>query len=739
MLYSCNPTKHVQPGEIFLQKVSIKKHNRKIPKDDLVKIIKQKPNKKILNLFRFHLGIYNISNKKNATSFKDFGEPPVIYDSLLTSKTVSQLGIYLKNHGYFNNEVSYTSKPNKNKIKVNYILKPGKPHTFNEVNYEIEDLKIKTIVLLHHFKSQIRPGNNFNIDVLDDERKRIVKTVKNYGYYYFTKDYIKFKVDSTIGNNQVNVTVKIPNNDNKSYAVDFNTYNIGDINVFISKNLRDSLPNDTITYKGVNILYNNQLKITPKTLTHSIGLKKGSIYQLENHQSTYKHLTELRLFRSVNIGFEKGDSNELNTFIYLNPSSSKSFAIEPTITHSGGNLGLKGSVVYQNKNTFRGGENLTLKINGGVEAQQLINSNETETNNNIAGLFNTIEFGPELNLEIPRFLIPFLKMEQFSRRMNPKTSINSLLNHQNRPEYRRNLFQTNFGYFWRSHKYLRHFVNPIEVSLIKLNSTPEFQKVIDEEDNPFIKNSYSDHFINGSSYLLIYNNQKFNKRTDFTYFKFKVEFAGNLPTLYNNIFDKPYDNPDTKSYNIFGIRYSQYIKADVDLRFYKQNKPTTFVQRINIGIGKPYGNLNVLPFEKTYFGGGANGIRAWQARSLGPGSLPDSLGNGSVNQIGELKIEGNLEYRFDIYSFFKGAAFVDAGNIWILSPDENRPNAEINFDRFWDDVAIGVGLGLRLDFNFFLIRFDLAAKLKDPALANPRKFDLQWKSPTLNLGIGYPF
>jgi len=223
------------------------------------------------------------------------------------------------------------------------------------------------------------------------------------------------------------------------------------------------------------------------------------------------------------------------------------------------------------------------------------------------------------------------------------------------------------------------------------------------------------------------------------YLKTNLEFAGNIQSAYYRMSNKPYDNIETNSYNIMGIRYSQFVKVDVDFRLYGQTRYSSFVKRINIGIGKPYGNLDVLPFEKSYYSGGANGIRAWQARSLGPGSLSDSLTKNSLNQIGELKIEANLEYRFDITSLFEGAAFVDAGNIWILSPDENRPNAEIKADKFWNDIAIGVGVGLRLDFNFFLIRFDLAAKLKDPSTSTPRKFDLIWDDSTINLGIGYPF
>jgi outer membrane protein assembly factor BamA len=753
-LVGCNPTKHLKPNELFLQKVSIKKDNRKIDKEELSSIIKQKPNKKILNTFRYHLGIYNLVNKKNANIFKDAGEPPVIYDSLLTNKTVKQLHLYLNNKGYYDNEVTYKTKIKKNKVKwIKYNIKAGTPYRIRGIKYNVEDKDMETYVLLNHFKTLIKAGNIFDIDLLDDERDRIKKMLKNKGYYYFTKDYIKFKVDSTIGNKEIDIAIHVlnekvidSNNEDSLISINHSKHQINDVQVYLSNDFKNiaKIIFDTIKYKDVTIfldtnLHNGELKYKPKMLNHSLGLKKGNLYQLNHHQNTYKHLSELRLFKSINIGFEPVLGNKLNANIFLSPLLTKSFSIETTVTNSGGNLGLNGSLIYQNKNLFKGGEHLTIKLKGGLEIQQLINDNENQKEINFLGLpFNTVEFGPEVNLEFPRFFLPF-SLEKFSRRMNPKTNINLLLNFEDRPEYVRNLTQFSFGYFWNESKYKKHIINPFNISLIKINTTNSFQEEINNEDNPFILNSYTDHFISSTNYSFVYNNQRINKITDFKFLKFNLEFAGNVLYYTSKYTNKPFDNPDNNSYDLFGIRYSQFVKTDVDLRFYNQTKSTSFVKRINIGVGKPYGNLDVLPFEKSYYGGGANGIRAWQARTLGPGSLIDSLAENSSNQIGELKIEGNLEYRFNITKLFEAATFIDAGNIWTLSPDEKRPNSEIKLDKFWKDIAIGVGIGLRLDFNFFLIRFDLAAKLKDPSQSDPEKIDLNWRQPTLNLGIGYPF
>jgi len=744
-IVGCNPTKHIKPNELFLKKNTIKIDTRKIDKDDLENIVKQKANRKILHAFRYHLGVYNFFNKKNTTDFKNIGEPPVIYDSLLTDRTLKQLKLFVDNHGYFESEVTYKTHIKNNKIKVEYDIKAGEPYTIKTINYILEDDNLKQLAVNILFKSLIKKGQPFNVDVFDDERERIKKAMKNVGYYYFTKDYVKFKIDSTIGNRELAVSLYINNqivNDRENdtiYEKPHSKYYINNIDLYLSKDFKDKnlFSFDTISFKNILLHYDGKLKYRPRMLNHGISLNKKGLYLLNDQQNTYKYLSELNLFKNINISFEDVGNNQLDAKIFLTPSLIKSFSIEGIGTNSGGNLGIEGNLIYNNKNLFKGGEHFTIKLNGGLEAQQLINENQEDIK--FLGLpFNTLEFGPEVNLEFPRFLLPF-NIENFSRKANPKTNLNFLLNFQTRPEYSRNLAQATFGYFWNETGFKKHTINPINISVINLNPTPEFQERIDNEDNPFILSSFQDHFINSTTYSFIYNSQTVNKIRDFTFFKFNIEFAGNIQSAYNKITNKPYDNPETESYNIFNIRYAQFIKTDFDLRFYGQTKTTSFVKRINLGVGKPYGNLNALPFEKSYYGGGANDIRAWQARSLGPGSMPDSLSESSLTQIGELKIEGNLEYRFDITKLFEGAAFIDAGNIWILSEDSDRPNAEIKPSRFWQDMAIGVGVGLRLDFNFFLIRFDLAAKLKDPSTNNPEKIDLIWNKPTLNLGIGYPF
>src|SRR5690606_33230337 len=424
-----------------------------------------------------------------------------------------------------------------------------------------------------------------------------------------------------------------------------------------------------VSYKKIIISHEEKLVYRPKMINHSLSLKPQQEYALEDQQLTYKYLTELGLFRTVNIQFDNTDEKlgdtlkSLDVNIYLTPQKLASMSVEATGTNSGGNLGMKGGIVYLNKNLFRGGERLTIRMNGGLEAQQLINQSADQVE--FLGLpFNTLEVGPEINLEIPRFILPFVNTETFARSLNPKTTFNYLMNYQNRPEYTRNLTQFYFGYFWNQSNFVKHYINPINVSLIKIALTDDFKERIFTENNPFIVNSFTDHFINSSSYTLVYSNYTFKKTRDFQYFRGNIEAAGNAHTLYDRVAGT--EKNENGAYEIFDIQYAQFVKFDLDYRYYNQSPAGNLVSRIAFGIGKPYGNLNVMPFEKSYFGGGANGIRAWQARTLGPGSLPDSLiSTQFVNQIGEIKIEGNVEYRFDITKLFEGAVFVDAGNIWI--------------------------------------------------------------------------
>ncbi|MFC2176196.1 BamA/TamA family outer membrane protein [Bacteroidota bacterium] len=353
--------------------------------------------------------------------------------------------------------------------------------------------------------------------------------------------------------------------------------------------------------------------------------------------------------------------------------------------------------------------------------------------------FNTLEVNPEVSIVFPRFLLPF-KPHRIVRYGDPKSIISVSYHYQQRPDYIRSIFTTKFGYQWMQSQYARHFLNPLEVNFVNIyNQSQQFSERINNLQDKLLKNTFSPHLTTTTNYTYIFSNQRVNKKRNFSYFKARLESSGNI---LRGIMAAAGAQKDTNnSYRILNVPFSQYLKYEVDYRKYWQVNPhSQLVFRVNHGLAYPLLNLGVVPFESSFFAGGSNGIRAWNARSLGPGALADSLN--LFDQFGDIKIEFNLEYRFDIYRWFKGALFADAGNVWLIKADPNRPGAEFKFKNFYKELALGAGIGIRLDFSFFIIRFDAAFPIHDPGRPENDRWAVKYfsgKDINFNLGIGYPF
>ncbi|GAB4256565.1 MAG: BamA/TamA family outer membrane protein [Vicingaceae bacterium] len=731
------------PNEKLVNKVKVKIDHPKLDKEEISSIVKQKPNRRLLGLFRFNLWVFNLYKIENDSKIKrSIGEPPVVYDSLLTQKTVKQMSVYLNEHGFFKNKVSYKVIERKNKkINIEYDIKSGTPYTIRNIKKSISDPKINTLLSFDD-NSLIKPGTRFDVKTLEKERDRIVKNMKNEGLYNFNKEYISFKADSSLKSNQIDleliITNPISNTLDSNYSTYHKTYYFKNIYVHLLPKKGEAT--DTTLYNGIYFIHKGKLKIRPKVIAHTIFLKPENLYLLNDQENTYKHLAGLGIFKFVNITYEDvstTNENLLDCHINLSFSSFKSLTTELEGTNNGGNIGVGGNLIYQNKNIFKGAEHFSFKTQGSFSVQQSIAGNNN-TYRIIEGLpFNAMSFGPEMAIDFPKFLLP-VSIERFSKRANPRSEFNAAFNYQVRPDYIRTLNRISFGYNWMESKTKKHIFYPIDISSIKLDPKESFQEILDNISDPFILNSYNNHFISAAKYSFIFNNQEVGKFKNFSYFNGNIELAGNLLNAYDKFSNQPIDET-TKAYTIFGIRYAQYVKSDIDFRQYFVTPHTAFVTRFYTGIGVPYGNLPALPFEKSFFAGGANGIRAWRARTLGPGSLADSLIISTVDQIGEFQLETNLEYRFDITRIIEGALFTDIGNIWLLYNDDNKPNAEFRPSRIWRDIAIGIGVGIRFDFSFFLIRFDAGTPLKDPSSIHPEKINFYLPSTILNIGIGYPF
>ncbi len=421
----------------------------------------------------------------------------------------------------------------------------------------------------------------------------------------------------------------------------------------------------------------------------------------------------------------------LDAWIQLTPFNLQSYTIELEGTNSSGDFGFGGNIAYQHRNFFGGAEIFDFRIKGSIETL-----GETHGRS----FRNTYEYGAEAGLQIPRFMLP-IRSVSFVRRYNPRTNITMAYNYQLRPDYTRTIANTGFGYTWRGSEFTTHIINPVEVNLVRLPyATPEFLEIIRRYN---LEASFRDHMVSETNYSFIFNNQDIRRPSDFVFFRYNAEIAGNILAAYSSIADRPREDG---YYRVFGTGFAQYFKTDADLRFYNVlADENTLVYRFFAGAGLPYGNSTALPFEKKYFSGGANSIRAWQVRSLGPGSFHEPADRSFPNRTADIKLEANIEYRFGLFWLLEGALFLDAGNIWAIDDNDGREGAVFSFDRFYNEIAVGTGMGLRFDFSFFIFRLDMGVKLRDPARPDGRRWipvnrTLNFKDDiAFNIGIGYPF
>nr|MBA3971764.1 BamA/TamA family outer membrane protein [Bacteroidota bacterium] len=639
------------------------------------------------------------------------------------------------------------------------------PYTIERVEYKIPDELLQYYVIADTSNCLLRPGKNYDVDIMQQERERITTELNNNGYYLFTKDYIYYEVDSTVSHHKVNITLGI-----KNFAYKYSDFSdsiverthqrfyINNIYIqpdFVSKKL-DYAKKDTLLLEDCYILHTEKLKFKTRVLLNSVFIHKGELYQQKNVDNTYKRFSELKSFKTINIFFVRSSGDYLDCFIQLSPIPKQSFTLETEGTNTGnGNLGISGSIVYQNRNLFKGAEVLELRLKGGIEAQRTGNANSA--NISPTAQFNTIEIGPEANVYIPRFLIPF--QVKSSRRSNPKTIFTSSFNYQRNTNYTRYITNLSFSYTWKETEKKRHTFSPLVINFVKVQLQTNF---LDNIRDLYLLNSFTDHMATSTRYTFIYNEQSIKKEENFAFFKINLESSGNILRGFyntvNSVHPEFFPKDDLGRYTSLDIVYSQYLRTDADFRYYLNlNEINKVVFRIAAGIGKPLLNFPSLPFERSFYSGGANGIRAWQARTLGPGSYNDGE-DVSFGQIGDGQLEGNIEYRFKLFKMLKGALFIDAGNTWLQRKDPGRPGGDFQLDRFHQEIAIGTGIGMRADFGFFIIRFDVGLKVRDPKFAEDKRwviqnlFDAEWKRVyrldnsnrkynfvTFNLGIGYPF
>lgn len=749
-LAGCKTTRYVPEGKYLLNDIDYQIDNKQINKDELSSYVRQEENLKILGFFKFHLWLYNISKKNNEKSwFKEIGEPPVIYDEMLKNKSVEQMRQYLYNKGYYNANVSDNVVFRKKRAFVTYNVEANNPYLIREISFSIKDTSILNIINEGQEETLIHQGDIFDVDVCDLERTRITKLLNDNGYFRFVADYIYFNIDSSLMSNQVDLEMVVSNPVDASNPTDegvhkrfyIDNYSVSVVGPQKStgtidfQNLKDSLRHDSIFYR-----FDKKIPIKAQTIAKTLEVVPGQLYSRDNEERTYNNLYSIRQFKYVNIQFKEMEQyrdsliGKLTGDIYLPMQIKQNYSVDGEVTHTSGYLGVALNLNYQHRNLFHGGEIFDFRIKGATERQTLN--------------FVMNELSSEAKLSFPGLIIPGNERRLRLYSM-PFTTISAAYTFEERVNYTRTILNARFGYQWRSSEKLSHSLSLFDINSIDIYRIDK--EWFDQLKYLYIKSSFTPHIISATSYSLVYNDQGSTKKPAYKYFRFNVELAGNALWLLSSATGRPTYNSNEASpefnstyYKLFNIRFAQYFKSDFEFRYgYRFDKYNLIATRGFFGAAYPYGNYPVTPLERVYYAGGANGIRAWPVRRLGPGSniSSDSL---KIDQSGDIKLEANLEYRFKFFWMLEGALFVDAGNVWAINRDDNRDGAVFQFNRFYKEIAVGSGVGLRLVTNYFILRTDVGIKLRDPSLPEgarwiPGNRLYQWSDLNFNIAIGYPF
>ncbi len=757
-LASCSQTRFVPEQEYLLNKVNLEIDDPEIKKEEAKSFLRQKENYKILGFVKFYLILYNLSSKKKTDDWlKRIGEAPQLYDEVMTERSIEQLQQYMDNKGFYRAQISSKVKfdEKKQKAELKFNVKTGDQYTIKKVTYHFVTPELKEIFYNDSLSYSMRQGDAFDFYVLEKQQKKIVELYRNNGYFYFSKNQVRGIADTTLYEKQVVLDMYIGESRTsqldstkilKPYYLNNFYYLIMPGNTPVTATRENLEPfSDTLQWDNSYLYLTKQIKYPPNLFNRTNQMRSGDLFQNKEVENTFNGFNRLRQFRFVDIQFSETyaeqDSNLLDCSIRLAPLNKQSTSFDIEGTNTSGNLGVAGNIYYQHRNLFKGAEVFQLRLKGATERMRRQIDGKTQN-------FNTKELGVETNLIIPKLLGPGKYIKSFEKNL-PKTVINVGYNYQRRPEYTRTISNLKFGYDWKTTQDVRHVWNILDLNLVRLYEFDE--DFINSIKDLYIKSSFTDHFIFAMNYSFIYNNQRINSSKNYTYARLNVESAGNALWLLSELSGRSKSqvvdtitNETRYYYKIFDTQFAQYIKSDIEVRrAIRLDKYNSLVGRGFAGVGVPYGNSTVLPFEKQYFSGGANGIRAWQVRSLGPGTYKAPAGS-YPNQSADIKLEANLEYRFSLLGAMEGALFLDAGNIWSINKNDNREGALFKLNSFYKQFAIGTGTGLRYDLNYFILRVDVGMKLRDPSNEVGHKWiigdrKLSGDDFVLSFAIGYPF
>lgn len=760
---SCSNTKFLKEGqmlytgaEINIESDTLPKKEKSELKDALKENLTPKPNSSFLGL-RPKLYAYNATKEpKKEKGLRywlkyKFGEEPVLLGDVDREFNKDIIENYSENKGYFNARARYDTVSKNKKAKVIYTLNPGARYLISNVNFPQDSTLVNSEIQNLKEKTLLKPGNPFDLDVIKAERQRIDDGLKEKGFYYFNPDNIIVQADSTVTNKpKVELIVKLKDNTPKLATEQFT---IDKVVVFPNYNLRDvkrgkyRIPMSADSLSGYEYgdiyVVDPEKKFKPKIFDRALYFNKGDIYNRKDHNLSLNRLISLGVFKFVKNEFVVSDSlnHKFDAYYVLTPRELQSLRLEALArTNSANYAGSEVNLNWTQRNFFRGAEQFKASVYGAFDVQ-IGGPSDAE---------NIFRAGANAQLSIPRIVAPFRFSS--SSAFVPRTNIQLGYEFQNRTTlYTLNTFNASFGYQWKENVRKEHELKLIDISLINpANVTPKFEELA--MNNPYLRRIAEQQLIFGPTYSYTYSTTMLPKKNTF-YYKGMLDLAGNIAGLISGGNAK-----EGNQKSIFGVPFSQYAKIENDFRFYhKLTEKTSFATRLIAGVAIPYGNSKHIPFSRQFFVGGSNSIRAFRARTLGPGSYDPRDGNNTraaFDQAGDVKLELNAEYRANLYKFLNVAVFADAGNIWLINDDldENgintRPGGKFSKD-FLSEVAVGAGVGLRLDFSILILRLDLAMPLRVPYYDKGDRWSFDkinfgsgsWRKDNLilNIAIGYPF
>lgn len=723
LMSACSVTKYVPDGGYLVDNVDVKTDAKRkdINTGNLKSYVRQKGNSRWFSAVKIPLATYSLSGRDSTKwinrTLKAMGEPPVLYDSLRTVQSCNDLRAELRNEGYLSADVEVKTKRKGKKIDLTYILHPGDAYYINKVEYDIRDSVIARLLHTDNpANRKLKTGMKFNVDALDRERKRLTEIIVNKGYYRFHKEFITYRADSVAGSKNIDVTLTL--------------------HLYRTNHIADTLHT---CYTIRNVAYasgdadDNVIHLRPNVMKNNTFIESNDLYSSKDLQKTYNHFGRLQAIKYTNISFkEVPDSNMLDCDIQISTNKPSTISFQPEGTNTAGDFGAAATLTYQNRNMFRGSEVFSIELRGAYEA---IKGLEGYANENFE------EYSVETRLMFPRFIAPFLS-RGFRRRNTATSEVSLLYDLQNRPEYHRRVLSLAWRYKWNDTNHHDKY----QIDLLDLNyvfmpwiSGKFREDYLDNANsrNAILRYNYEDLFIMKFGFGFSYNNGLYALKAN-------IETAGNLLNAGAGMLK--FSKNELGMYKLFNIAFAQYVKGDFDythnIRFDYNN---ALVFHFGLGIAYPYGNSNILPFEKRYFSGGANSVRGWSVRGLGPGKYTGRDGNiDFINQTGDMKVDLNMEYRAHLFWKLNGALFVDAGNIWTLRSYEEQPGGVFKFSEFLKDLAVSYGWGVRFNFDYFILRFDFGMKAIDPAredhrghypLLHPRLS----RDLTFHFAVGLPF